>query len=798
MRIPGVDGFAYPRFVGKWFWAGRDRVIQSHPMTTPMMAQWEACKEEAGNALLLFRMGDFYESFHDDAVQLADTLELTLTKRQEIPMAGIPWHSAENYITKLVSKGVRVAIAEQTEDPKKTKGLVKREIVRFVTPGTLEESQKKNTYFVSIAQQGSLFGLAMLDLTTGQFYLCELESGREVEDELAKVGPSELLCPEKLAPLLERVDCPINLRDQWHFDHEIAQEKLLSHFGVATLDGFGLKGQVASVMAAGALLDYVTGELKLDASHVSEIRSYSTLHYMGIDRHTQESLNLPDLLEVIDQTQTAMGGRLLRQWLTHPLNSVERIVKRQESVEKLLYASLPQLKLIRDLERLITRNPGPRDLKAIEQSLEQIPSLKANLAPYGLGQTLEDHHEVVALLRHAMADEPPMRLVDGGVIREGYSADLDELRGLASNAKEWMANYQAKLREELEIKTLKVGYNRVFGYYLEVSKGLANKMPDSFTRRQTLTNAERFISPELKEFEDKILSAEERIKALEEALFEAVRKEVLTHTKKILRTAREIARIDCLAGLAAVAREKGYVRPTLDESKRLQIVDGRHPVVESHARFVPNDCDLQDLVILTGPNMAGKSTYIRQIALITILAQMGSFVPARSAHIGLVDRLFTRIGASDDLARGQSTFMVEMTETANILHNATDRSLVILDEVGRGTSTYDGLSIAWAVAETLRSLQARTLFATHYWELTELDEACNFHVAVQEDQGELLFLHKIQKGAGDKSYGIHVAKLAGLPPLVIARAEQILTQLEAHTAPKPKIKPRHVQLELFD
>ena len=790
---------------------------------TPMMAQWHACKEAAGDALLLFRMGDFYEAFYEDAEVLAEALELTLTKRQEVPMAGVPWHSADGYIDRLVAKGLKVAIAEQTEDPKAAKGLVKREVVRVVTPGTSSTiAEKSNNYFVALAQQGATIGLAALDLSTGEFRVTELESKRELLNELARLAPTEILAAKAVHEKFAELSTLVTVTPGWHFDHETTYETLARHFQVKSLDGLGLKGMVGAIKAAGALLQHLSETLHLDVQHITSIHPYSTGDYVALDRITQRNLELvrplhegKTLLSVLDRTQTPMGGRLLKQWILHPLLSPARIAERQSAVEQLLDLVIP-LKGVRDLERLVTKVSSgyatPRDLVALKCSLERVPQVRTTLqGTTGLlakqAERLEDLHDVAHEIGRCLVDEPPARLSDGGVIREGFCPDLDELRSLSRDSKSWLANYQAELRERFEIKTLKVGFNRVFGYYLEVSKGQADRIPDTFQRRQTLVNSERFISPELKEYEGKVLSAEERMASLETRHFNQLRALVAQHAQPIIRTARALATIDALASLARVARERGYCRPTVDDSDALQIIDGRHPVIETAGEFVPNDTQLNSsdsqLILITGPNMAGKSTYIRQVALIALMAQMGSFVPATSAHIGAVDKIFTRIGASDDLSRGQSTFMVEMSETANILNNATPRSLVILDEIGRGTSTYDGISIAWSVAEhllTVPNRKARTLFATHYFELTQLEEqlpgARNYNVAVRENDDEVVFLHKIVPGSADRSYGIHVAKLAGLPLPAIARAQQILTRLEKRkgTAKRPKAD---TQLSLF-
>lgn len=826
---------------------------------SPMMVQWHACKKAAGDAVLLFRMGDFYEAFYEDAVLLSKELDLTLTKRQDIPMGGVPHHTAEAYIDKLVSKGYRVAVAEQTEDPKKTKGLVKREVVRVVTPGTLINSSllsdKSNNFVASICRIGSLFGLAVLDLTTADFRLIEFDNVQELFNEIYRLHPSEFLISpkfkEKHGDLFDEIrktyDFLVSVYDDWRFDHQIAHDFLISHFKVHSLDGFGLKGMVAGINAAGALLSYLQESLCLSIEHIRELQTYSTSQYMTLDRTTQRNLELTEslndgsrrntLLGLLDKTQTPMGARLLRHWVKQPLLDSKEVTRRQDAVgiffsnQHLLHHTSSLLDTIRDLERLMmkisTGYASPRDLVALAHSFSGIPQLKASLqtiaqqAPF-LSQEidkLEPLPEMTSLILQALVDEPPLRINEGKIFRDGYSRELDELRHISRDSKSWIANYQNQLRETTGIKTIKVGFTKMFGYYIEVSRGQADRMPQTFERRQTLVNAERYITPELKDYESKVLNAEERIIAIENELFTALRLEISIYSERVLRIAQAIAKIDVIQGLAYVAFQNGYTRPLVDEGSLLAIQDGRHPVIErvnTQERFIANDTflddDLNRLFLITGPNMAGKSTYIRQVALIVIMAQIGSFVPAKQAHIGIVDKVFTRIGASDDLSRGQSTFMVEMTETANILNHATSRSLVILDEIGRGTSTYDGISIAWSVAEYLLTTEgkmAKTLFATHYWELTKLEEkvpgAVNYNVAVHESEDTIIFLRKIIRGGTDKSYGIHVGRLAGLPQAVINRSKEILVHLEENANRKnafepspltqPKKKPKKAPIE---
>lgn len=801
------------------------------------MAQWHACKEKAMGALLLFRLGDFYEAFYEDAELLARELDLTLTKRQEVPMSGVPAHTCENYVDRLVEKGYRVAIADQVEDAKLAKGLVRREIVRVVTPGTVVNSSllsdKSNNFLASLCQINASFGLALLDLTTADFRAMQLDTLKEVIDELCRLRPSELLlsakcvkhAPSLVEELKQHFPLAVNIQEEWTYDHRIASDKLTRHFQVQHLDGFGLKEMPAAVNAAGRLLSYVSEELSLSIAHISTLNTEKPSSYMALGHATQRHLELDSLLRHIDFTRTPMGGRLLKQWLTHPLLSVSEIHRRQEALTA-LHAETEmsrrltgRLQEVRDLERLIMRietgYASPRDLIGLKVSLEQIAPIASLLASLTIPfivdarAKLADLSELVLLIDKAIVEAPPLRLHEGGIFKKGYHTDLDDLRAIKADSHAWIAQYQTQLREVTQIRTLKVGFTRAFGYYIEVSRGQSGKMPESFQRRQTLLNAERFTTPELKEYEYKVLTAEERMNALEVQLFQALRETISQEAKKIRAIAEGIACIDCIQALAECARTYRYARPLIDESRLLTIREGRHPVIEAALTkegFIPNDVELDDekqrLLLITGPNMAGKSTYIRQVALIVILAQMGSFVPARSAHIGIIDKVFSRIGASDDLSRGQSTFMVEMTETANILNHATSRSLVILDEIGRGTSTYDGISIAWAVAEYLLTepqKRAKTLFATHYWELTQMESqvpgAVNYNVAVHESEKGIVFLRKIVKGGTDKSYGIHVARLAGLPHSVLKRAQEMLAALEKK-APRGPVK-ESLQLDLF-
>lgn len=802
--------------------------------SSPMMVQWHSCKQKAKDAILFFRLGDFYEAFHEDAIVVARELELTLTKRQEIPMSGVPCHTSDLYIDRLVAKGYCVAVAEQMEDPKKTKGIVKRAVVRIVTPGTVVTSsllsEKTNNFIASIAQVGTLFGLAFLDLTTAEFRVIEFEQIQDLINELYRVRPAELLTSRKFhdkhRALFEELhhsyQALINTQEDWRYEHQLTCDFLLNHFHVHNLDGFGLKGMVASINASGALLAYIKDTLSLSIAHIDTITTYSTSQFMSLDRISQRNLELTEsiqegnkkntLLTTLDMTKTPMGGRLIRSWIKQPLLSVAVIQERQEAILNLLqHPTIMEnlgiaLEAIRDLERLMMRTvtgcASPRDLVALRHSCEALPNIRQLLLPLTHSVLLknqvakiEDLTHLTSLIARAIVDEPPLRISEGKIFRDGFHAELDELRGISRDSKAWIANYQNKLKESTGIKTLKVGFTRMFGYYIEVSRGQADKMPENFSRRQTLVNAERYITPELKDYESKVLTAEERIASIETELFGLLRTEVAAYSAQIMRIAQALAYIDSLNSLACVAKKNQYIRPEIDESGNIHIIEGRHPVSEAattlvNGKFIPNDTllDQEDnrLLIITGPNMAGKSTYIRQVALLVIMAQIGSYIPAKQARIGIVDKVFTRIGASDDLARGQSTFMVEMTETANILNHATDRSLVILDEIGRGTSTYDGISLAWSIVEYLgKEKMAKTLFATHYWELTKLEKKIpgivNYHVAVQEANDEVIFLRKIVRGDTDKSYGIHVGRLAGLPATVIARAKEILAHLEENS-----------------
>ncbi len=806
---------------------------------TPMMAQWHECRKKASGALLLFRMGDFYEAFYEDAEILAKALNLTLTKRQEIPMSGIPHHAFQNYIDRLLAQGIKVAIAEQTEDPKKAKGLVKRDLARIITPGTLIDSNLlnagANNYLASICQVGTQFGASFLDISTADFRAFECDSLKDLLETLYRTQPSEIVLSKKFwkthselfDELKRQHKITFTTIDDWQYNPELSLEALVRHFAVHSLDGFGLKGMTAAINSAGALLNYLTEYLYLSIDHIKSIKKIEEEHHLLLDhitlnhleiiepQHSQNKTNT--LLHHMNHTQTAMGARLLREWVQKPLLDVSSILKRQDAIENLLQNSyiLNNLKdllsSIYDLERLMMRistdYASARDFNALKQSLEKLPfikkalqELKAPLLTEFLDK-LPSFEKLIQLIGYALVEEPPLKLGDGKTFKKGYDKNLDEYTLLNSSSKTWLAEYQTKLRESTQVKTLKVGYNRVFGYYIEVSSGQAHLMPDTFHRRQTLANNERFVSEELKLFETKVLSAEEQIAAIETQLFQQLRCKVLVFQSLVMDVAGIIAKLDCILSLTLLAKQSHYIKPLIDQSSTLKIHQGRHPILDSLCNFIPNDTSLDQehhqLALITGPNMAGKSTYIRQVALLVIMAQIGSYIPADSAHIGIVDKIFSRIGASDDLARGQSTFMVEMVETANILNNLSQRSLVILDEIGRGTSTYDGIAIAQSTAEFLLESSAKTLFATHYSELTQLAEknnrVKNYTVAVHEDQNKITFLYKIIPGCTDKSYGIHVAELAGLPNKLLLRAKEILKELEDHHKKPSLLKPKKSQ-----
>ena len=800
---------------------------------TPMMKQYMQTKEEYKDCILFYRLGDFYEMFFDDALTASKELEITLTGKncgleERAPMCGIPYHAVDSYLNRLVSKGYKVAICEQVEDPKTAKGIVKREVIRVVTPGTNLDTQgldeTKNNYIMCIVYMADRYGLSVADVTTGEYLVTELDSQTKLMDELYKFMPSEIVCNEAfymsgldLDDLKNRLHMAIYSLEAWYFDDALCRETLQEHFKVASLEGIGLSDYECGMIASGALLKYLEETQKNSLSHMSRLTRYATGNYMVLDSATRRNLELVEtlrekqkrgsLLWVLDKTKTAMGARTLRKYVEQPLIDKESIVKRLDAVAELKDNAICReeireyLNPVYDLERLVGKityqSANPRDLIAFQSSLSMLPSVKCILKDMEsdllkeIYEELDPLEELCDLVGRAIQEEPPLAIKEGGIIKDGYNEEVDRLRKAKSEGKNWLADLETKEREKTGIKNLRIRYNKVFGYYLEVTNSFKDLVPDYYTRKQTLANAERYIIPELKELEDTILGAEDKLCALEYELYCEVRNTIAAELTRIQRTAKAVAKLDVIASLALVAERNNYVRPKINEKGVIDIRDGRHPVVEKmipNDMFIANDTYLDDkkqrISIITGPNMAGKSTYMRQAALIVLMAQLGSFVPASSANIGLVDRIFTRVGASDDLASGQSTFMVEMNEVANILRNATSKSLLILDEIGRGTSTFDGLSIAWAVVEYISNsklLGAKTLFATHYHELTELEgkisNVNNYCIAVKEKGDDIVFLRKIVKGGADKSYGIQVAKLAGVPDPVINRAKEIVEEL---------------------
>ncbi len=801
---------------------------------TPLMKQYREIKQQHVDAILLFRMGDFYEMFDQDAVTASKILEITLTARNkskgiETPLCGFPYHAAEGYIAKLIRRGFKVAVCEQVEDPKLAKGIVKREVIRVVTPGTVLDSNlldaKDNNYLAGLYPAKEGIGLSFLDISTGDFYLSEIHGAgnlAELDTLLSRFSPREVVMPKSYQPdaqlsgLLRQYTQAVNRHDDWTFDRETAYRTLLGHFKTASLEGFDVSAMKLGISAAGAVLRYLEDTQKTSLINIRRIKPFRTQEFMVLDAACQRNLELVKnmydgsvrgtLLAVIDFTVTSMGARRLREWLLNPQMDAAEIEHRYDAVAELkeghqLRDSLrTSLGEVYDLERLISRvslgAANARDLLALKQSCTALPKIHSLLSSmqskllYTLVAEWDDLRDVQRLIDGAIADDPPYTLREGRLIKKGHDAELDELRSISTEGKGWIAGIEQRERERTGIGSLKVSYNKVFGYYIEVTKANLANVPQDFIRKQTLTNAERFITPELKEYEEKVLGAEEKILAMEYRLFQQVRETVAAQTVRIQDMARRLAVLDVLGSLAEAAAKNNYARPVILDDDTLRIVEGRHPVIEqlsSDEKFIPNDtlldCEENQIIILTGPNMAGKSTYMRQVALIALMAQMGSFVPAREARIGLVDRIFTRVGASDFLARGQSTFMVEMNESANILNNATDKSLIILDEIGRGTSTFDGISIAWAVAEYIHeTLRSRTLFATHYHELTELaltlNRIKNYTVAIKEWNDQIIFLRRVVEGGADKSYGIQVARLAGLPQQVIERAKEVLANLE--------------------
>jgi len=800
---------------------------------TPMMQKYLETKKEYPDCILFYRLGDFYEMFFDDAITASKELELTLTGKscgleERAPMCGVPYHAVEGYLNRLVSKGYKVAICEQVEDPKLAKGLVKREVVRIVTPGTNLNTQSmdetRNNYLMSIAYFQGKIGISVADVTTGDYYLTEVEDNKKLLDEIMKYHPSEIICNDAftvsgmdLADLKDRLNIAIYSLEPFYYDEDRCRKSLLKHFHVTSLQGMGIEDFPSGLIAAGSLMQYLTNTQKIQLSHFTHLYPYLTSRYMLLDSSTRRNLELTEtlrekqkrgsLLGVLDKTKTAMGARTLRQYIEQPLIDKSEIEKRLDGISELSEKAMLRdeireyLNPIYDLERLLGKvsykTANPRDLLAFAGSLKMLPSIKVLLNDFSsdilkkIQEETDDLTDVCTLIERAICEEPPLAIREGGIIRDGFDENIDRLRHAKNDGKTWLARLEEEDRERTGIKNLKVKYNKVFGYYFEVTNSFKNMVPEDYIRKQTLTNAERYTNAKLKEMEDTILNAEDKLNGLEYDLFCQIRDSIAGEIDRIQRTAKAIARLDVLCSLSYVAERNHYVRPKINEKGVIDIKAGRHPVVEqmiSNDMFISNDTYLDNnkycVSIITGPNMAGKSTYMRQVALIVLMAQIGSFVPADSANISMTDRIFTRVGASDDLASGQSTFMVEMNEVANILRNATSNSLLILDEIGRGTSTFDGLSIAWAVIEHISNkklLGAKTLFATHYHELTELEgkmnNVNNYCIAVKEKGDDIVFLRKIVKGGADKSYGIQVAKLAGVPDMVIDRAKEIVIQL---------------------
>jgi DNA mismatch repair protein MutS len=806
---------------------------------TPVRSQYLKIKRSYPQAIVFFRLGDFYETFDEDARLVSKELEITLTSRemgkgQRYPMAGIPHHALDNYLSKLINKGHKVAICEQMSEPRPGRGIVEREVVRVVTPGTVTEPNlletRANNYLASVVSEGGQVGIAYIDITTSEFATTQLPAEKALL-ELERLRPSELLLPRSSQPPPPALSFPVtSLDDRW-FELDTAQQTLLNTFGATTLEGYGCAQLPLAIRAAGSILHYLEQTQKGVLGQINSLSTYSTESFMTLDSPTRRNLELfqssrlgltaGSLLSVIDLTKTPMGGRLLKKWLGQPLLDIKQLECRQQAVS--CFQSPQRAEVINllgklgDVERLINRVRAgiatPRERVSLRRSLEQLPQLQAILSTDAaldwLSSELKPCEDVVTLISQAIVDDPPSVVGEGNVIKGGFSTELDELRSASSNARKYLADLERTERDRTGIKSLKVGYNRVFGYYIEVTSPHLSRVPQDYIRKQTLAGAERYFTPQLKEYESLILNAETRIAELESSIFRQVCRQVGDCGERILAVAAALAQIDVLSAFAEVAVRHGYVCPKLTADDSIMVVNGRHPVVEralADERFVPNDTYLSNqdaqLIILTGPNMSGKSTYLRQVALIVLLAQIGSFVPADSATIGLVDRIFTRVGLQDDLVTGQSTFMIEMVETANILNNATSKSLIILDEIGRGTSTYDGLSIAQAVAEYIHNhprLGAKTLFATHYHELVELanflPRVRNYSIAVSEEGGKVVFLRKIIPGGADKSYGIHVAQLAGLPKAVVHRAEEVLSELESNGDVKvvPGVQPRSRQ-----
>ena len=802
-------------------------------MQTPLMAQYLKIKEAHPDTILLFRVGDFFETFEEDAKTASKVLGITLTRRSngaagDVPLAGFPHHAIDTYLPKLVRAGYRVAVCEQTENPKFAKGIVKREVVEVVTPGVAFTDKlldhKKNNYLFSFVIKDEIAGISFCDISTGEFQVYEVPADH-LKQQIELISPVEILLSKKLkeefAPIITAINSSIRITklDDWIFNFEYAKELLLMQFKTVNLKGFGIEKLNTGVIAAGGILNYLQETQKANLSHLNKVALYNPSDYMLLDHSTKRNLEIifsmqdggreGSLISILDKTETAMGGRLLKKWVSAPLKKLEPILARQNAVDEFVNKKeirkklLLELKEIGDLERLVSKictgRANPRELVFLKTSLKKIPNLKELLsgaeskALSQIFQQVEPLEQLAEKIQLALVDSPPLSLVDGGVIHSNYSAELDELRDISLHGKDWIANLQKTEREKSGISSLKINYNRVFGYYIEISNTHKDKIPTDYIRKQTLVNSERYITPDLKEYEEKVLNAEDKIYELESQLFNELRLYVSSFAETIQNNARLIAMLDCFLSFAEVAEQYNYVKPLVDNSTILEIKEGRHPVVERilppGEKFTPNNCKMdneeQQIILLTGPNMAGKSVYLRQIGLLVLLAQIGSFVPAKEATIGLVDRIFTRVGASDNISAGESTFLVEMQEAANIINNATAKSLILLDEIGRGTSTFDGISIAWAITEFLHEnsdIAAKTLFATHYHELNEMSDLFprikNYKVEVREYDDKVIFLHKVNPGRADHSYGIQVAQMAGLPKFVTDRAKEILFNLE--------------------
>ncbi len=810
---------------------------------TPLMAQYSKIKQSHPDTILLFRMGDFFETFEEDAKIAAKVLGITLTKRahgaaEDVPLAGFPHHAIDSYLPKLVRAGYRVAVCEQVENPKFAKGIVKREVIEVVTPGVAFSDKlldhKKNNYLMAVCTKDDFTGISFCDISTGEFYAYEIPS-KLITQQIESVSPSEIIVQKKdkeyLTSLIQKINPSIRITklDDWIFNYEYAKDLLIMQFKTVNLKGFGIENFNAGIISSGAVLNYLQETQKANLSHLNRVSAYNPSEYMALDYSTKRNLEITfsmydggregSLISIIDKTGTPMGGRLLKKWVSFPLIKLEPILKRQESVDELFKKKslrkklLDELKEIGDLERLISKvctgRANPREVVSLKSSLKKIPAVKEQLTGIegktliNLRDSLSSLDKLVSKIETAIIDSPPLNINDGGIIKNAFSPELDDLRDISLHGKDWIAKLQRSERERTGISTLKVNFNKVFGYYIEVSHANKEKVPDNYIRKQTLVNSERFITPELKDYEDKILNAEEKIYELESQLFNEIRLTVAAEAEPIQQNARLIAMLDCFLSFAECAEQYHYVKPELHEGDEILITEGRHPVVERilppGEKYTANDCMINNssdqIIILTGPNMAGKSVYLRQIGLVVLLAQIGSFVPAKEAKIGIVDRIFTRVGASDNITAGESTFLVEMQEAANIINNASSNSLILLDEIGRGTSTFDGISIAWAITEYLHenpSINAKTIFATHYHELNEMAEIFprirNYKVEVREYDDKVIFLHKVNRGKADHSYGIQVAQMAGLPVFITNRAKEILQNLESKELTPYEIK----------